>query len=69
MGVPTVHTQLPQGQIEDDLDLDSSQTWLDLAEHLVGHKVTTLAPFLERERLLPTHVDQSKGPLAQYLRV
>ena len=48
--------QLPQGQIEDDLDLDSSQTWLDLAEHLVGHEVTALAPFLERERLLPAHV-------------
>ena len=56
MGVPTMHMQLPQGQIEDDLDLDSSQTWLDLAEHLVGHEVTTLAPFLQRECLLPAHV-------------
>ena len=56
MGAPTLHMQSPQGQIEYDLDLDSSQTRLDLAEHLVGHKVTALAPLLERECLLPAHV-------------
>ena len=39
-----------------DADLDSSQPCVYLREHLVRHEVAALAPFLERECLLPAHV-------------
>ena len=61
--------KLPERQIEDDDDLDSSQPSINVGEHLIGHEVAALASTSERERLLPAHVGVPYAAVLVWRRV